>query len=212
MKNIPRGIFILFEGGEKVGKSTQVKLVDAYFKKIGYSSVVSREPGGGDPNIRQKLLHSEKPLTAKEELALFCEDRRLHVENFIIPALNAKKIVLLDRFEPSSIAYQGYGRGLSVSTIRRESAKARQGIWPDLIILLDADPEFAHKRAEATTRFDKEGPEFHLRLREGFLAQAKKDPKRWRIIDASLTEKQVFLNVVDFLKDLFFREFGINLP
>lgn len=190
-----RGIFIDFEGGEKVGKTTQIKRAEEYLRGLGYTVVVTREPGGGDPTIRQKLLRTKGVLTPEQELGLFCKDRRLHVENVIRPALEAGAIVLCDRFEPSSIAYQGYGRGLSIKLICEKSREARGDTFPDVIFHLDADPEIVQSREEATTRFDKEALEFHRRVREGFLAQEKEDPARWRRIDASLPEAAVWQEI-----------------
>lgn len=178
-------LFIVFEGGEKVGKTTQIKLLDEYLREQGSDVVLTKEPGGGDPYIREKLLNMRSVLTPEEELALFCEDRALHIKNVVKPALEKNKIILCDRFEPSTIAYQGYGRGMDITHIKEQSKKARQDIWPDMIILLDADPEKVLTREEATSRFDAEKIEFHKRVREGFLAQARENPTEWRIIEAT---------------------------
>lgn len=187
-----RGIFIVFEGGEKVGKTTQIKFTDSYLQQLGYRVVCTREPGGGDPSIREKLLNKTHTLTPEEELGLFCKDRRLHMEHVVRPALEAGSIVLCDRFEPSTIAYQGYGRGMDIDLIREHSAKTRGGISPDLIILLDANPTSVLAREEATTRFDVEDIEFHNRVRDGFLEQARKDSEHWRVVDAARSKELVW--------------------
>lgn len=190
-----KGLFIDFEGGEFVGKTTQIVYARAYLESKGFEVVTTHEPGGGDLQIREKLLDAKEKISPEEELELFCEDRRLHVQNIIRPALNKERMVLIDRFEPSTIAYQGYGRGLSINPIKQKSAVARQGVWPDLIILLSANPAAIKNRAPATTRFEKEGLAFHRRVWIGFLVQAAEDKKRWRIIDATLSKKEVWNRV-----------------
>lgn len=190
-----KGILIDFEGGEKVGKTSQLSRARIYLEKKGCKVVTSHEPGGGDPQIRQKLLDMKENMSPEEELDLFCEDRRLHVQNVIRPALNEGNIVLLDRFEPSTIAYQGYGRGLSLALIRERSAEARNGTWPDLIILFNADPTKVLTRAKATTRFDQENIVFHLCVWNGFLTQAAEDKKRWCVINATPSEEEVWQTV-----------------
>jgi len=186
-----KAAFIVFEGGEKVGKTTQLQLLKTYLEEQGHAVVLTHEPGGGDPDIRKKLLDKKGILTPEEELDMFCRDRTLHVENIIKPALEKDAIVLCDRFEPSTIAYQGHGRGMDIAHIREKSKQARQNIWPDLILLLDADPNIVLSREEATSRFDAEKIEFHQKVRQGFLAQAAEDPARWRVIDATRSMEEV---------------------
>src|SRR3989344_8725191 len=198
-----RGLFIVFEGGEKVGKTTQLRHLKEYLEQKGYSVMSSKEPGGGDPSLRKKLLALENTLTKEEELALFCTDRKLHVEYVISPALQQGKVVICDRFEPSTIAYQGYGRGMDIPLIKKESAKARNGIWPDLIILLDADPIDVLSRQESSTRFDAEKIDFHKRVREGFLAQVKADPQNWKIVDATQSPEIVWKNTQNHIDEFF---------
>lgn len=191
-----QGLFIDFEGGEKVGKTTQLKRSADYLCSLGFKVLETREPGGGDPKIREKLLYARsKNLTGEEELDLFCEDRRLHVANVIKPALERGEIVLCDRFEPSSVAYQGYGRGIDLNLIRRKSGEARQGIWPDLIIFFDGNPEMLLKREALTTRFDQESLDFHNRVRQGFLEIAKADFSYRSVINAELLLEEVWQNV-----------------
>ena len=197
-----KALFIVFEGGEKVGKTTQIRLLETYLTQKGYDMVVTKEPGGGDPDIRKKLLNKKGILTPEEELDLFCRDRALHIENVVKPALQNNKIVLCDRFEPSTIAYQGYGRGMDIAHIREKSKQVRQNIWPDLILLLDADPETVLSREEATSRFDAENLDFHQRVRKGFLAQATADPTRWRVIDATRSIEEVHKEVKKIIHNL----------
>ena len=185
----------MFEGGEKVGKTTQLQHLKTYLEEQSYPVVLTKEPGGGDPNIRQKLLNKKWALTPKEELELFCRDRALHIQHVIQPALEHNKIVICDRFEPSSIAYQGFARGMDIEYIRKKSNAARRGIWPNLILLLDADPAVVLSREEATNRFDAEKIDFHQRVRHGFLMQAQEDPEHWRIIDATKPLEEVWQEV-----------------
>ena len=190
-----KGVFIVFEGGEKVGKTTQIKLLKEYLDKKGHSVVASKEPGGGDPAIREKLLAIGATLTREKELELFCEDRNLHIQNLIKPSLAEGKIVVLDRFDHSTIAYQGYGRGMPIPLLKEKITEVRNGLQPDLVILLDADPTDVLSREEATSRFDAEKMDFHKRVRQGFLAQAEEDPMHWRVVDASKPLEEVWQGV-----------------
>ena len=198
-----KGLFIVFEVGEKVGKTTQLRRLKEYLEQKGCSVVSSKEPGGGDPSLREQLLALGNTLTREEELAFFCKDRKLHIKHVISPALQQGKIVICDRFEPSTIAYQGYERGMDITLIKKESAKARNGVWPNLIILLDANPEVVLSREKATSRFDAEKLDFHKRVRAGFLAEAKADPQNWRIVDATqpleIVWKNIQNNIIEFL-------------
>lgn len=205
-----KGVFIDFEGGEKTGKSTQVKRAAEYLRRAGFKVVETREPGGGDPEIRKKLLDTGGKLTPEEELDLFCMDRRLHVQNIIKPALKEGKIVLCDRFEPSTVAYQGYGRGIDLDLIWRKSEKARQGIWPDMIIFFDGNPEVLLRREIGTTRFDNENLDFHIRVRRGFLEIAKTDPYYYPIINAELPIEEVWQNVKACIDNLIKDKLGIE--
>jgi len=210
MKELPRGIFIVFEGGDKSGKTTQLGLVESYIKEKGFDVFRTKEPGGGDPAIREKLL-SDASLTAEEQLMLLCEDRQLHVEQKILPALEAKKIVFCDRFEPSTIAYQGAGGGLSVETIKEESKKARGSVQPDMILLHDIDPEVAFARSEAETSFEKKDMAYQRRVRESFLYQAGKDMDVWSIIDASQSIEKVWKQTQACIDAFFLKKLDIEL-
>ena len=200
-----KGLFIVFEGGEKVGKTTQLRHAKEYLESKGNTVILTHEPGGGDTEIRKKLLDKKSIVTPEEELDLFCQDRALHVLNIIRPALEKNNIVLCDRFEFSTIAYQGYGRGMDLTLIKKKSAEARRGLQPDKIILLDADPNVALVREEATSRFDAESLDFHQRVRNGFLAQAHEDPVHWRIVDAAQPLETVWEEIKKFI-DILLKE------
>lgn len=190
-----KGFFIDFEGGEFTGKTTQHERAEEYLESKGFSVVATHEPGGGDPQIREKLLNAKGKISPEEELDLFCKDRRLHIQQVIQPALEEGKIVLCDRFAPSTIAYQGYGRGLPMDLVKKKIEETCQGVWPDLIIFLSAGPSIAMTRAPASKqydRFEKEKLAFHRRVWIGFLVQAAEDKKRWRIINATLSKDEVW--------------------
>lgn len=194
------GKLILFEGCEFVGKSTQVAMLASRLKELGYPVVITKEPGGTDEGrvLRKKLL--EEKNMPDEELSLFLKDRTIHFTKVVIPALRAGKIVVCDRSSPSTIAYQHYGRGIVLEKIIEPDQEARQGVNFDLIILLDGDPAKMFARKEQKTTFEKEGLDFHERVREGFLAQAKKSPEHWRIFDASRTEEELARDILGEVK------------
>jgi len=172
-----KGKLIVFEGGERVGKSTQIKILANKLREAGIDVVLTREPGGSrkGKEIREELLFGE--CTPERELELFLEDRTLHFEELIIPALEDGKWVLCDRNAPASVAYQGYARGLDIEMIKKLNEKAMQGTDFDLVILLDMDPEDALERTEKETRFDKEKLAFHKRIRRGYLEQWMEDKR-----------------------------------
>lgn len=184
------GKLILFEGCEGAGKSTLIKALAFSLKLFGYIVVETKEPGHATPmgiKIREMLMDPHLPMRHKEELTLFMKGRADHFRKIIIPALEKSKVILCDRSSPSTIAYQHYGRGLDLTNILIRDAKARKNINFNLIILLDIDPEVGLNRKKPETRFELEKIEFHRRVRQGYLEQAKNDPdKKWVIIDASL--------------------------
>ena len=198
-----RGRFITFEGGEGCGKSTQIKCLKEALEKEGVAVVLTREPGGTwlSEEIRHLIKDQETDAPCdRSELLLFLAARAQLVKNVIRPALEAGKWVLSDRFSDSTLAYQGYGRGLPLGDLRRMNDFACNGLKPDLTLLLDVDPEVSRARmrrreaATATTadRIEKAGEEFHERLRAGFAALAKAEPERIVTIDANGTPDEVW--------------------
>ena len=189
------GRFIVGEGCEGGGKSTILKLIAAYLRQIGYVVVETKEPFG---EYRKRLLdtHPEIKPSPEQELDLFIRNRAEHVRELIKPSLKKGKIVLCDRFSESTKAYQHHGRGLDLTMILAKDAQARQNISPDLTILFDIDPVIGLQRKESKNRFELENIEFHKRVRNGYLKQAKNDPdKKWVIIDASKPAETVFEEV-----------------
>jgi len=187
-KHTRRGALITIEGIDGAGKSTQVEPLAAHLRARGYDVVTTREPGATPlgRELRRVLLESDVALEPRTELFLFLADRVEHVRRVIAPALAAGSIVLCDRFADSTIAYQGYGRGADVAEIRRWDAASRDGIAPDLTVLLDLPLDVAApRRHHVSDRYQSLDDRFHERVRAGFLALAAAEPSRIRRIDAS---------------------------
>ena len=193
------GPFIVFEGGDGAGKTEQAARLFNELKLRGYpvhGEKPEREPH--DAAIRKQLLNGvSSPL---EELRLFLLDRELHVTQVIRPAINAGKIVICDRFSPSTFAYQHFGRGMDLDTIRHGDTQARRGTWPDIIFLLDGNPAVFRQRlaerGEKLTAFEMLGLEFHQRVRSGFLAQVDPESLVWHVINAEQEKDTVFESVL----------------
>ncbi|MEY4707716.1 MAG: hypothetical protein RJB58_1439 [Pseudomonadota bacterium] len=192
------GRFITLEGGEGTGKSTQIRRLAAALEKKGIAVLCTREPGGspGAEEIRKLMVEGEPGRwDAVTETLLAYAARVDHVARTIGPALLADTWVISDRFNDSTFAYQGVGRGLARETIRRIDSAVLDDFAPDLTLILDLDVktglERALARSGAENRFEKFGAEFHKKLRQAFLDIAKRSPERCRVIDASGTEEQV---------------------
>ncbi len=188
---------ITFEGGDGSGKSTQIRALENYLKQAGRPCLTTCEPGGTGLGvlIRKVLLEvGAYQIAPATELFLYLADRAQHVHEIILPALGAGKIVLCDRFTDSTLAYQGYGRGLDLEGLRRLNDIAGGAARPVLTFLLDCPVECglartARRRAQTPAggedRFEREEIEFHERVRAGFLELARAEPERFRVIDAS---------------------------
>jgi dTMP kinase len=191
MTSKDRGRFITVEGIEGTGKSTNIEFMTALIEKQGYTVIRTREPGGTPmaEKIRQLLLeHGQENLPSIAELLLFFAARSLHLQNTIMPALNAGNWVVCDRFTDASRAYQGSGRGLDQDRIERMAEWVQDGLEPDLTILLDAPAEVGMRRAAergAGDRMDNEELAFYQRVRRGYLALAERHPDRFAVVDAS---------------------------
>jgi dTMP kinase len=184
-------MFITFEGPEGGGKSTQIQLLAERLRRQGYGVVMTREPGGtaiGD-QIRD-VLHdtANTAMSPTAELMLYSASRAQHVAEVIRPALAAGQVVLCDRFADSSMAYQGYGRGLDRAMLAALTAIATGGLTPDLTLFLDLDVERGlarrAERGEEMNRLDLEAVGFHQRVRAGYHALAAAEPARWVSLDA----------------------------
>lgn len=208
-----RGRFITFEGGEGCGKSTQVKRLKAALEAAGIEVLLTREPGGTvlAEEIRRLIKdQDDDPPCDRSELLLFLAARAQLVKQVIRPALAAGKWVISDRFSDSTLAYQGYGRGLSLEVIETTNAFACEGLKPDLTVLLDVTPETSlarMRRREGATnttadRIERAGDAFHARLRKGFAALAAKEPARIKVVDANGTVDEVWEQVWNLMKPL----------
>lgn len=193
-----RGRFITFEGGEGCGKTTHIALLAERLRQAGIEVVLTREPGGTPlcEEIRNMLQHDscgESPCPATETL-LFCASRAQLISKVIRPALERGAWVLSDRFADSTIAYQGYGRGFPLPTLRAILDFATGGLVPDATFLLEVSKEVESERlakryseGQAIDRFEREASEFHNRVRQGFLEIAKTEPNR---VARILTDKE----------------------
>ena len=190
------GFFITLEGPEGSGKSTQIKNITGLLEGIGIRPIVLREPGGTEIGeaIRAILLHMKvKEMAPGTELMLYLAARAQIVHEKILPALNRGEIVICDRFEDSTLAYQGFGRGLGLEQILEASRLVRNELKPHLTFLLDLDPELGFKRIKrGKDRMEKEPLEFHKKVRRGFLTLAKREPKRFCVIDARQSADEIF--------------------
>jgi len=188
-------LFITFEGGEGCGKSTQAKALYRKLYQQDIPVVLTHEPGGTalGSEIRKSLKKKQgSPISPQAELLLFAASRAQLVAEVIRPALEKGKVVICDRFAHSTLVYQGYGRGLNLTTVEMVNNLATQNLKPDIIIFLDISPEqgLARKRAPKD-RFESEDLSFHHRVREGYLKMAAADPDHWLVIDATLLKREI---------------------
>lgn len=193
-----KGILISFEGGEGCGKSTQIQMTKRYLESLGFTVFVTREPGGVSlgEEIREMLLSPKnKGMEHITELFLFNASRHEHVQKVVIPALEKYDFVLLDRYYHSTLAYQGYGRGIDPAVVWSIVSAAIAGIIPNLTIILDVEPSVGIVRAakqQALDRIEQEGLDFHEKARQGFLSLAKEDPIHLKVVDGTGSEEEVF--------------------
>ena len=190
-------MFITLEGIEGSGKTTLIKSLHNFFTKNNKKITLTREPGGSllGKKLRPIILSSSENLCMQAELFLFLADRAQHIEEVIRPALNRNEIVLCDRYVDSTIAYQGYGRGMDVNLLESLNTAATDSLSPQITFLLDLPAEIGVKRAvkrnelanltESEGRFEAESILFHTNIRKGFLAQAEKHAHRFIILDAT---------------------------
>lgn len=192
-------MFFSFEGGEGAGKSTQIKALAQWLRNQGQMVLVTRQPGGSDYGRRIRALilehHPDEPLSSRAELFLYLADRAQHVDTVIRPALAQGTVVLCDRYADSTLAYQGYGRGLPLQELKMLNHLATGGLQPERTFWLDLDPVLGHARIGVRAgkdRMESETLEFHQRVRQGYAALAAEEPKRWFQVDASLSQREVF--------------------
>ena len=188
-------LFITFEGGEGCGKSTQSRLLLEKLHQQNIPVVLTREPGGTAlGNEIRRVLKREQgiPISPQAELFLFAASRAQLVADLIRPALREGKVVICDRFAHSTLVYQGYGRGLDLTTVEMVNNMAAENLKPDLAILLNISPEQGLTRKRSLRdRFELEDLSFHRRVREGYLKMATAEPDRWLVIDAMLSKGEI---------------------
>ena len=211
-------LFITFEGIEGCGKTTQAQLLVETLHELPVPVLLTREPGGtriGD-QIRKILLHAENTdMTSMAELLLYEASRAQHVQKKILPNLQHGINVLCDRYGDASIAYQGFGRDLTVQMVKDANRLATGGLQPDITLLIDVDPEAGLSRARARNlkfdfaveegRFEEEDILFHRNVREGYLALVKDEPERFRVIDGNTGIEEVQRQIEGIVLPLFGR-------
>jgi dTMP kinase len=185
------GLFVTFEGGDGVGKTTQATLLEEWLRSTGRTVVRTREPGGTEVGvlIRDIVLHHRGEVAPRAEALLYAADRAHHIASVVRPALARGEVVIQDRYLDSSVAYQGAGRDIDPAEIRDLSLWATGGLLPDVTVLLDLDHDAARRRLDADDkpfdRLESEHSSFHDRVREAFLALADAEPARFLVVDAA---------------------------
>jgi dTMP kinase len=200
------GKLITFEGCEGTGKSTQIERAARWLNDEGIPFLTTREPGGTPlgKSLRALLLDAERArCTLPTELFLLLADRAQHVSEIIRPSLDEGLVVLCDRYNDSTLAYQGYGSGLDTEILRAVCALAAEGVQPHLTILLDGDPAVTMRRIDRRLdRMEQKGPDFHQRVRKGFLTIAAAEPERIRVLDALQDPDTIALEVQNAIGEL----------
>ncbi len=202
---MPKGLFITFEGADGCGKTTQIKLLDEYLRSKGYKTLLTREPGakGLGERVREILLNYDGEVSPRCESFLFLADRAQHADCIIKPAVKNGMIVLCDRHTDSTIAYQGYGRGVNIAELKALNEMAVNGLKPDLTLVFDIDVETSMERVGTEKdRMESSGIEFFERVRLGYLEIAKQEPERVKVIDATRSVEEIHNKVLELLKNV----------
>jgi dTMP kinase len=203
-----QGLFITLEGADGSGKTTQMDKIVQFFEQNNIEYIVTREPGGMDlgHKIRDILLNYDGEVDSTCEMFLYLADRAQHMQTKIKKALAQGKVVLCDRHTDSTLAYQGYARGLDIDEINLLNNIATRGKKPDLTLLFDVDTEVAMERVgnrAEKDRLEAEGAKFHQKVRNGYLEIEKKEPERIKIINSNLDIDSVWAQVESILKEKF---------
>ena len=209
-----KGVFISLEGPEGAGKTSVLEALLSQLKEMGYELLKTREPGGVaiSEKIREVILDKgHTAMDAKTELLLYIASRRQHLAEKVLPALGQGTWVLQDRFIDSSVAYQGYGRGLAVDDVEWLNQFATDGLKPDLTLYFDIDVKeglarIARDQEREVNRLDLEGLDLHERVRQGYLAILEKEPERVVKIDASQPLEQVVADSLAVIKERLIKE------
>ncbi len=201
-----KGLFITFEGADGCGKTTQMKLLAEYLEQKGIDVVLTREPGGKGlgEKVREILLNYEGPVSDRCESFLFLADRAQNIDIIVKPAVEEGKIVLCDRHIDSTVAYQGYGRGLDIKRINMLNDIATNGQKPDLTFVFDIDVETSMQRiGKEKDRMESAGIDFHNRVRQGYLELAKQEPQRIKVLDATKSINEIRQEVISLISNFF---------
>ena len=203
-----KGLFITFEGGEGVGKTTQINLLKSYLLNINYKVVCSREPGGTieGEQVRKLLVSgSSKIWDPMSEALMFNASRRQHINKIILPSLDKGNIVLCDRFIDSTIIYQGYAGSIEQSILKDLHKKFCYNLYPDLTFFLNLDASLGLKRTRKRSdykeenRFENFGLDYHNKISKGFNNLANNNKERIITIDASQSIEQISKNIINFI-------------
>ncbi len=203
-----KGLFITFEGTDGSGKTTQIKLLEAYIREKGYEVVLSREPGGTKISeiIRDLILDpANKEIVPLTEMILYAASRAQHVEEVIAPAIEGGKVVICDRYVDSSYAYQGGGRGVDLKMIADVNRVAVNSVVPDITFFLDLDPEIAINRRINSTgadRIEQEKLDFHRRVYEAYKKLSLLYPDRIKTINAALSIEEISAQIKHYIDEL----------
>ena len=198
-----KGLFITFEGADGCGKTTQLNLLKEYLENNSYEVVLTREPGGKGlgEKVREILLNYDGEVSNRCESFLFLADRAQNIDIIVTPAIEQGKIVLCDRHTDSSVAYQGYGRGLDINQINTLNNLATNNKKPDLTLVFDVDIETSMQRVgNEKDRMESAGKEFFNRVRNGYLELAKQEPERIKVIDSTKSISEVQKDVLEIIK------------
>jgi len=194
--------FVSFEGGEGSGKSTQARVLYERLLQANVPAVLTHEPGGtalGDKARRLLKRSQQAEISPIAELFLIVASRAQLVTEVIRPSLDSGAVVVCDRYADSTVAYQGYGRGIDMDFVHAVNRVATQGVFPQLVVLLDMPIEagLTRKGTVARDRFEAESAEFHQRVREGYVRMASADPQRWLVLDATLPKREISRRIWD---------------
>lgn len=200
-----KGLFITFEGCDGCGKTTQLELLAKFLEEKGYDVIVTREPGakGLGTKLREILLNYDGEVSSNCESFLFLADRAQHIDTLVKPAIENGKIVLCDRHIDSTVAYQGYGRGINLEQINYLNNLATSGLKPDLTLLFDVDTETSMQRVgKNKDRMESAGIEFQEKVRHGYLELAKEESKRIKVFNSKKTIEQLHQEVLNTIAPL----------
>jgi len=195
-----KGLFITFEGADGCGKTTQLNLLAQYLRENGKEVVITREPGakGLGEKVREILLNYDGDVSPNCEAFLFLADRAQNIDMIVKPAIAEGKIVLCDRHTDSTLAYQGYGRGVDLERAKMLNKIATSGLVPDLTYVFDIDVETSMSRVgKDKDRMESAGVEFHEKVRKGYLEIAKQEPDRVKVINSKDSIENIFVQVQD---------------